>query len=67
MATDTLNPPPSLLCKVGSLAVHIDEFLSPDGHPCDKMAIEDLLADPEVKEWLEAMRREALVPEKRNA
>lgn len=67
MATDPLAPSPTLLCKVGSIAVHVDEFLSPYGHPVDRQAIEDLLRDPEVIEWLEAMRHCALVPEKRNA
>jgi hypothetical protein len=67
MATDPLAPSPTLLCKIGSIAVHTDEFLSPYGHPYDKAAIEDLLKDPEVVEWLTAMRHCALVPEKRNA
>ena len=67
MATDALQPLLTLLSKIGSIAVHVDEFLSPHGHTADKHAIEELLRDPEVIEWLEAMRRYALVPEKRDA
>lgn len=67
MATDPMQPPLTLLSKIGSIAVHVDEFLSPRGHTADKHAIEDLLRDPEVIGWLEAMRHCALVPEKRDA
>lgn len=53
---DPLKPSVSLLSKIGSIAVHIEEFLSPGGHAFDKVAIEQLLQDPEVREWLQAMK-----------
>ena len=65
MNNDPLTPPVTLLCKLGSIAVHVEEFLSPQGHPVDKAALEDLLRDPEVQAWLDDMGRQALVPVKR--
>lgn len=63
--SDPLKPGPSLLCKLGSIAIHVDEMLSPAGHPLDKMALHGLLVDPEVQEWLQAMNNMALIPRKR--
>jgi len=57
----------SLLVKLGSVAVHVDEFLSADGHPFDRAALEQLLRDSEVAEWLAAMDKLALLPKKRSA
>ena len=65
MSNDPLRPLPTLLCKLGSIVVHAEEFLSPRGHPVDKAALDDLLKDPEVRAWLDDMGREALVPVKR--
>lgn len=45
-----LNPPPALLCKLASIAVHADEFTSPDGHQFDLDALKSALADPDVVE-----------------
>lgn len=64
---DPMKPSATLLCKLGSLVAHTDEFLSPDGHPFDKEAIMPLLADAEVIAWLKAMRELALVPEPRRS
>lgn len=61
-----LNPNPSLLCKLGSIAVHVDEFLSSDGHQFDKIALYALMDDSEVKEWLKEMDKMAMLPKKRN-
>jgi len=61
-----LQPPPSLLCKLASIAVHADEFLSPDGHDFDRTALTSALADSEVQEWIAAMTTAALAPRKRN-
>lgn len=60
----------SLLVKLGSIAVHADELttMSPNavrGHEFDKQVIRQLLADPEVSEWLAAMAKDALLPVKR--
>lgn len=62
---DPLSPSVSLLCKLGSAVVHIEEATSAKGHTFDRVALNSLLADPELKEWLEAMRRQAFLPVKR--
>ena len=54
-----------LLVKLGSIVVHTEEYLSPNGHELDQVAITSLLADPEVVNWLKAMRRLSLLPLKR--
>jgi hypothetical protein len=53
---EALTPSVSLLSKIGSIAVHSEELLSSGGHAFDKIAIEQLLRDPEVREWLRAMK-----------
>lgn len=63
---DTLKPQVTLLVKLGSIAVHADEFLSPGGHEFDHVALHLLLRDPEVVEWLAEMDRMAMVPKKRS-
>ncbi len=63
---DPLTPDLGIIVKLGSLAVHIEEFLGPDRHHLDKSAIDSLLADPELKEWLAAMDSMAMIPKKRN-
>lgn len=64
--SDPLKPSPSLLCKLGSIAVHADEITSPHGHPFDKHALNTLFEDVEVMEWLGQMREMAMLPVKRN-
>lgn len=68
--SDPLNPGPSLLSKLGSIAVHADELtdMTVDairGHEIDKITIKGLISDPEVSEWLTAMRKMAMLPVKR--
>jgi hypothetical protein len=65
--TDPLKPSVSLLVKLGSIAVHMDELLSPAGHPFDKAALDSLQKDAEVKAWLEQMTTGAFLPVKRSA
>lgn len=60
-----LKPSPSLLSKLGSIAVHVDEMLSSTGHDFDGIALNQLLEDAEVIMWLDRMRRLAMLPEKR--
>lgn len=60
-----LQPMPSLLAKIGSIIVHIDEFNSPSGHPFDAEAVKSLLADAEVNEWIIGMRGIGLLPVRR--
>ena len=60
-----LVPGASLLAKLGSIAVHVDEFTSRGGHEFDAIAMRGLLDDPEVKEWLAGMDKLAMIPKKR--
>lgn len=64
-APDPLKPTLSLLTKLGSLVVHMEEIMSPTGHVFDRAAIEQLLNDTEVKFWLARMDDLALLPVKR--
>lgn len=65
--SNALTPGASLLCKLGSIAVHADELLSPLGHQYDRVALEGLLKDPEVVEWIAEMDRLVMLPKKRTA
>jgi hypothetical protein len=66
LATDLiLSPEVSLLCKLGSIAVHTQEMLSPEGHHFDRTVLLQLLNDSEVKDWLKDMDKLALIPKKR--
>jgi hypothetical protein len=65
-ASDPLKPELGLLIKLGSIAVHTEELLSTDGHQFDKVALETLFSDPEVKEWITKMTKMAMLPLKRN-
>lgn len=47
--SDPLQPSASLLVKLGSIVVHIEEMFSASGHVFDKAVLDALLADPEVK------------------
>lgn len=60
-----LTPTQGLLSKLGSIAVHVEEMLSTTGHAFDRIALGQLLADAEVKEWLKAMASLAMLPVKR--
>jgi len=62
---DPLKPSATLLCKLGSIVVHVDEMLSPGGHGFDIEAIRGLLKDVEVAEWLKSMDKMAMLPKKR--
>ena len=62
---DPFKPDVALLVKLGSIVVHTDEMLSPTGHGFDKIATQQLIADPEVQEWLAAMDKMAMLPKKR--
>lgn len=59
---DVFNPPASLLVKLGSIARHAEELLSPSGNDFDANTIRALLADPDVKAWMEAADEMALLP-----
>lgn len=50
-----LRPSMSLLCKLASIAAHAQEGLGPGGHEFDFVALRQLMADAEVKAWLDEM------------
>lgn len=61
--SDPLKPSISLLSKLGSIVVHAEEFISPQGHQLDVAALSTLLKDHEVVEWIKGMR--VFIPVKR--
>lgn len=63
--SDPFKPSISLLVKLGSIAVHVEELLSTKGHDFDKRALDSLLTDPEVWEWRQQMDKMAMLPLKR--
>lgn len=65
MDNNPLKPSISLLCKLGSIAVHAEEGTSKKGHEFDITALKSLLMDAEVMAWLKAMDDLALIPKKR--
>ena len=65
MPQPMLSPDPALLCKLGSIVVHADEMMSDDGHHYDRLALQQLLNDPDVKHWIDLMSMAAMVPRKR--
>lgn len=60
-----LKPPVTLLVKLGSIAIHLQELLSSKGHHFDHIALQSLWDDPEVKEWMAQMDAMAMLPRKR--
>lgn len=63
--SDALKPEVGLLVKLGSIVVHVEEMLSADGHHFDRIALDGLMADPDVKSWLKELDSMALIPKKR--
>jgi len=63
--SEPLKPEVTVLVKLGSLAVHIEEMLSSKGHEFDRAAIQTLLDDTELRQWLTAMDEMAFLPKKR--
>lgn len=66
MSDNPLTPPVSLLCKLGSIATHAEEAMSPGAHGFDLIAMKSAIADPEVQRWLGAMGALSLIPLKRD-
>jgi hypothetical protein len=62
---DELKPTPQLLIKLGSIIVHYQELLSSDGHYMDKAALDSLLNDEDVIQWMKQMDDNAFLPKKR--
>lgn len=65
MAQDVLKPTPQLLIKLGSIIVHYQELTSVKGHYMDQAALDSLLADEDVKEWMKGMDKMAFLPKMR--
>ena len=66
-AANPMEPPATLLVKLGSALVHAQELTEPGAHHLDLEAFKGICADPEVVAWLEAMGALALLPVKRSA
>lgn len=62
---DIYAPPIGLLCKLGSIVVHVDEGAGAGGHDFDWVAVRSLIADREVQDWLTGMDAAALLPKRR--
>lgn len=62
-----LHPSASLLCKLGSIARHVEEAHGPGGNALDLSAAYAVAEDPEVADWMAAMDDMALLPVARNA
>lgn len=64
--SDPLKPSPTLLIKLGSIIVHMEELHSPKGNvEFDLPALNTVRNDPEVVEWFKAMNKMAMLPVKR--
>lgn len=61
---DCWHPSAALLCKLGSLVYHLEEFLD-TGEPLDKEAAKSVREDPEVEQWFSDMGALGLLPVKR--
>lgn len=64
-ASDPLKPTISVLVKLGSIVIHVEEMMSPSGHAFDRVTLDQLLNDTEVKLWLARMEELAMLPVKR--
>lgn len=59
------EPEPGLLAKLGSIIRHAEEAIGDGGHHFDVAAVETLLEDSEVAEWMQGMDALGLLPVKR--
>lgn len=62
---DHLAPSTTLLCKLASIVVHVDEALGPKGNTVDLTAASTLARDEDVVQWLDAMTKDGLAPVRR--
>ena len=60
-----MKPNQGLLMKIGSIIVHLEEYIETDIHT-DLKAAQALLEDPEVETWIKEMYAKALLPVKRS-
>lgn len=57
----------TLVVKLASIAVHIEEAASSDGHHWDWATIQSLLTDPEVRGFLDDPNNKVFLPLKRKS
>ena len=60
-----MKPNQGLLMKLGSIIVHLEEYIETDIHN-DLKAAQSLISDAEVVTWLKEMTAKGLLPVKRN-
>lgn len=65
MEKDVLKPSAQLIIKLGSIIVHQQELHSANGHYMDQYALDTLLEDKQVKEWMTEMDKMGFLPVKR--
>jgi len=63
--TDPLKPDAALLCKLGSILVHVEEHGGETGVEIDMDPVKLLLNDEQVQVWLYGMNEMGLLPVKR--
>jgi len=66
LTIDALDPDVSVLAKLASLVVHLQEAEGEGGHWFDIAAVKTLINDGGIREWVEAMQKLALAPVKRS-
>ncbi len=62
---DCLTPSSSILVKLASIVEYSDAVLEPGGRWMDRSMLDELITDPEVKDWLKQMDAMSLIPKKR--
>ena len=60
-----MKPNQGLLMKLGSIIVHLEEYIETDIHT-DLKAAQALISDAEVVTWLKEMTAKGLLPVKRS-
>ncbi len=55
----------TLVAKLAAIVVHADEMLSSDGHTLDRVALESVVLDAEVQQWVASLG--PIAPVKRKA
>lgn len=55
----------TLIVKLASIAIHVEELFSTDGRNVDRMTVESLLKDSEVQAFLKSKDMKAFLPVKR--
>jgi hypothetical protein len=63
--SNSLKPTPAVLRKLGGIILRSAEIASPTGPALDKLALNALIADRDVQDWLTGMSDLALLPARR--